>query len=219
MRIACVGYRAWALNIYDRIAKDARHTFLMIRDKGQFVEELIKEFCPELVLFYGWSWVVSEDIFRDYTCLMLHPSPLPLYRGGSPIQNQIIAGEKKSKVTIFIMNGELDAGDIVAQDDLRLDGSLDEIFTRIEESGVRLTQDILNNGMVPMPQDHSKATYCKRRSPRDSEISLEELKEKDAEYLYNKIRMLADPYPNAFIRTVDGKRLTIKVAEIREEDS
>jgi len=217
MRIFCVGYRDWALNIYDRISIDSCHTFLMVKDKERFSEAVIKDFCPDLVLFYGWSWMVPESIWRNHTCLMLHPSPLPLYRGGSPIQNQIIAGERNSKVTIFIMNGELDAGDIVAQDGLSLDGSLDEIFARIEESGVRLTQNILLHGITPIPQDHSKATYCKRRSPRDSEISLEELKEKNAEYLYNKIRMLADPYPNAFIRTADGKRLAIRVAEIQED--
>ena len=37
-----------------------------------------------------------------------------------------------------------------------------------------------------------------------------------AEYLYNKIRMLANPYPNAFIRTADGKKLMITSAHIQE---
>ena len=46
---------------------------------------------------------------------MLHPSPLPKYRGGSPIQNQIIRGVVDSMVTIFVMNDKIDAGDIIAQ--------------------------------------------------------------------------------------------------------
>jgi hypothetical protein len=29
--------------------------------------------------------------------------------------------------------------------------------------------------------------------------------------------MLADPYPNAYIRMIDGKRLIIKVAEINSD--
>jgi methionyl-tRNA formyltransferase/UDP-4-amino-4-deoxy-L-arabinose formyltransferase/UDP-glucuronic acid dehydrogenase (UDP-4-keto-hexauronic acid decarboxylating) len=115
------------------------------------------------------------------------------------------------------MNGDMDAGDIVAQEDLNLAGSLADIFSRIEDAGVRLTLDILRNGLKPVPQDHSKATNCKRRKPQDSEITLDELKGCDAEYLYNKIRMLAEPYPNAYIRTVDGKRLLIKVAAIQGE--
>ena len=43
---------------------------------------------------------------------MLHPSPLPKFRGGSPIQNQIIRNKKKSMVTIFRINNILDGGDI-----------------------------------------------------------------------------------------------------------
>ena len=46
---------------------------------------------------------------------MLHPSPLPKFRGGSPIQNQIIRGKKISAVTIFKINKIIDGGDIYFQ--------------------------------------------------------------------------------------------------------
>ena len=217
-RIACIGYRSWAVNIYDRLAKSSDQVFLIFRTKAQYNEDALRDFCPDLVLFYGWSWFVPEQILQDYKCLMLHPSPLPKYRGGSPIHNQIIAGEKKSKVSIFIMTDEMDAGDIVAQEDLSLEGSLLDIFSRLEDAGVRLTLNILDTGLNPVAQDDTKATYCKRRRPEESEITIEELQGSKAEFLFNKIRMLADPYPNAFIRTVDGKRLIIKAAEIREKE-
>lgn len=214
MRVACVGYREWSLNIYDRLASSTDDVFLIIRSKAQFDAAAIQDFHPDLVLFYGWSWIVPPSLVTGSTCLMLHPSPLPLYRGGSPIQNQIISGEEDSKVTIFIMDDEIDAGNIIAQADLSLAGSLAEIFARIEEAGVRLTLDILRNGYVARPQDHEKATKCRRRSPAESEITVEELTSSTAQHLYNKIRMLADPYPNAFIKTADGRRLLIKSADI-----
>ena len=217
MRIACVGYRSWALNIYDQLAQSMDHVFLIFRSREQFNEEALRDFRPDLVLFYGWSWIISDDLLKDYRCLMLHPSPLPRYRGGSPIQNQIIAGETSSKVSIFVMNNEIDAGDLLAQKYLSLEGSLDEIFCRIEQIGFQLTLQILRDGLNPVPQDPTRATFCKRRKPEDSEITLAELQEKDAKYLYNKIRMLADPYPNAFIRTIDGKRLLIKMAALHED--
>ena len=44
---------------------------------------------------------------------MLHPSALPKFRGGSPIQNQIIRNIKNSKVTLFKMNEKIDAGPII----------------------------------------------------------------------------------------------------------
>ena len=110
MRVACIGYRQWALNIYDALEKYTDDLYFICRSKLEFNESSIRDFNPDLILFYGWSWIVSDRILTDYKCIMLHPSPLPKYRGGSPIQNQIIAGEKKSKVTIFIMNSEIDAG-------------------------------------------------------------------------------------------------------------
>lgn len=218
MRIACVGYRSWALNIYDSLAQNSDHNFLIFRSRAQYKEEVLRDFRPDFVLFYGWSWYVSAQLLNDFKCLMLHPSPLPKYRGGSPIQNQIIAGEMDSKVSIFLMNSEIDAGDIAAQESLSLAGSISDIFSRIENLGIQLTRVIIDNAFNPIPQDHTSATYCKRRKPEDSEITLSELREKDAEYLFNKIRMLADPYPNAFFRTADGRRLGFKVADIQDDN-
>jgi methionyl-tRNA formyltransferase len=214
MRIACVGYRNWALNIYDRLAATTDHTFLIFRSKAQFNIEALADFKPDLVLFYGWSWLVPTDILAHYTCLMLHPSPLPRYRGGSPIQNQIIAGEVDSKVSLFVMTETLDAGDIVGQCDLSLIGTIEEIFKRLENVGVELTRHIFKDGFQRKQQDHSKATYCKRRTPSESEITAEELATQPAEYLYNKIRMLGDPYPNAYIIAADGNKLMITEAHI-----
>ena len=214
MRIACVGYRNWSLNIYDRLAASTDHTFLIFRSKAQFNIEALADFKPDFVLFYGWSWIVPTDILLSYICLMLHPSKLPRYRGGSPIQNQIIAGETNSSVSLFIMSEELDGGDLVGQCDLSLVGTIDDIFKRIEDVGVELTLDIFKNGLKPEPQDNSSATFCKRRTPYESEITAEELASMPAEYLYNKIRMLADPYPNAYILAADGIRLMITAAYI-----
>lgn len=216
MRIACVGYREWALNIYDSLASSTDHTYLIFKSKLQYNESALRDFQPDLILFYGWSWYINEKLLTDYTCLMLHPSPLPKYRGGSPIQNQIILGEKTSKVSIFIMNNEIDAGDIVGQEDICLEGSLGGIFRQIEDAGVRITTEILTEGLKREPQIHGDATYYKRRSEADSEITLEELAEGSAEFLFNKIRMLADPYPNAYIRTCDGKRLVILDARVED---
>ena len=214
MKIACVGYRKWAIQIYDKLQKIKKHKFLIITNFEDFTENKIHEFKPDYVLFYGWSWKVSDNLISQYTCLMLHPSDLPLYRGGSPIQNQIINGIKETKVTIIKMNEKIDAGDIVGKRNLNLQGSLDQVFNRIFHAGFDITKDFLENGITYVKQDEQRATYYKRRNPADSEITLEELKTKNADYLYNKIRMLADPYPNAFIRTSDKKIIILKNVEI-----
>ena len=214
MKICCVGYRDWALKIYDFLSKNSKNEFYIIKSKNEYCEKNIREYNPDYILFYGWSWIIDKDLINDYKCVMLHPSPLPKYRGGSPIQNQIINGEMHSAVTLFIMDDGIDTGDIIAQDYLSLEGHLDEIFDRIYKIGSELTMNIFENGYDRKKQDNSQSTYFPRRKKEESEITLEELKNMNGDYLYNKIRMLEDPYPNSFIRTADGKKILIKLAEM-----
>jgi methionyl-tRNA formyltransferase len=219
MNIACVTYRDWAIDIYEKIFQVYKdnHNFLIYKDKISFNEKELIDFKPDLILWYGWSWIVNEKLVNNYESIMLHPSPLPLYRGGSPIQNQIINGEKIGAVTLFRMNEGLDKGDIYQQLPMSLEGSLDDIFLRISNLGFAATCSVINGEFTLRPQDHSKATYFKRRLPIDSEITLDELENKPAEYLYNKIRMLTDPYPNAFFKTSDGKKIIFNSVSLDEK--
>tara|TARA_Y100000593_G_scaffold53094_1_gene99468 strand:+ start:5338 stop:5985 length:648 start_codon:yes stop_codon:yes gene_type:complete len=214
MKICCVGYRKWALDIYDYLKTVDEYDTYIISSKDEYDEDKIREYNPDYILFYGWSDIINKKLIKDFKCIMLHPSLLPKYRGGSPLQNQIINGETLSAVTLFLMDEGIDTGDIIAQASLSLDGNLDEILDRMTLIGLSLTKHIFENGYTRVKQDDSEATYYKRRTPDMSEITPEELSHMDAEYLYNKIRMLQDPYPNAFIRTRDGKKLKIKIAEI-----
>lgn len=147
---------------------------------------------------------------------MLHPSKLPKYRGGSPIQNQIIAGESESAVTLFLMSEKMDAGGIYFQQDISLEGHIQDIFNRIIKTGIIGTIQLLTEQLIAIPQDETKATYCKRRLTHQSEITMDELQNQFTQYLYNKIRMLEDPYPNVFIKTKDGQKLIIKYAELSD---
>ena len=214
-KILCVGYRKWALNIYSKIAKNYKDGDVrVIKSYDEYCDSFVRGYNPDYILFYGWSWIVDKDIIGDYKCIMLHPSKLPKYRGGSPIQNQIIRGVNDSAVTLFIMNEEMDSGNIVFQESMSLSGSIDDIFNRIEGLGYKGTMQFLDDPTDGVKQIEEDATYFKRRTEQQSEITLDELKRESAEYLYNKIRMLGDPYPNAFIRTRDNKKLLIKFSEI-----
>lgn len=209
MRIACIGYRDWAIQIYKELSRTLDHEFLLIQSEEEYKDQTIRDYQPDLVLFYGWSRIVRREIVKQFTCLMLHPSRLPEYRGGSPIQNQIIRGVEESAVTILVMDEGIDTGPIVAQAALSLLGSIDDIFHRISKIGYELTCKLIAEGLDPVEQDHAAATEFKRRSPSESEITKAELMNASSLYLYNKIRMLQSPYPNAFIRTSDGKKLYI----------
>jgi methionyl-tRNA formyltransferase len=215
MKILCVTYRDWAKNIYIKLEQNKKKNqiFYSHYDK-RGLNKKIKSINPDFILFYGWSWIIKKIYFSKYNCLMLHPSLLPKFRGGSPIQNQIIRNIKKSAVTIFKINEVIDGGDILYQSKLSLKGSLDDIFQRMSEIGFKGTQKILNSKKIKQKkQNHSKATYYKRRKPEESEITVKELKKSNPVYIYNKLRMLADPYPNPFIK-IKNKKLIIKSFKI-----
>ena len=95
-----------------------------------------------------------------------------------------------------------------------MNGTLQQIFERIVKLGIEGTKKILSQKKIRVKkQNHSKSTYFRRRSPKESEITMHEIKNKSAEYILSKIRMLDDPYPNAFIK-VKNKKILIKKATI-----
>ena len=162
---------------------------------------------PEIIFFPDWSWIIPNEIISNYKCICFHESNLPKFRGGSPIQNQIIRGVTKTKTTAFIMNEKIDAGDIILQKNLSLEGSIQEIFSRMAENDYSLILKIINGKYKRRKQSGKPTTYS-RRKPKESELkSLNHSKN----YLYNFIRMLEDPYPNAFIR-IGKQKLVFKKA-------
>jgi methionyl-tRNA formyltransferase len=208
MKIWICAYRDWSLAIYNQISKEFDNIEL-IESKKEF-EHVSSSFQEEDIIFFlGWSWIIPDDIVEKYNCICLHPSPLPKYRGGSPLQHQIINGESISAVTYFRMTDELDAGPILFQEEFSLIGDLKDVINRIIPLGIKGIFLILSNDIQEKNQDTSEATYYKRRKPIESEITLDEISNVTAEQLYNKIRALQDPYPNAYIKCNDGSKLYI----------
>ena len=215
MKIIGCAYRRWALQIFEHLEKSVE--IKIIRSPENITPGVIEEYQPDLILFYGWSWTVPDDIVNNYLCLCLHPSPLPKYRGGSPIQNQIMNGEVESAVSIFKMTEEIDAGDLCAQVPFSLEGNLWEILNTIRDIGsfetLRIIRELKN--LKYWPQEGEITTF-KRRLPDESEITFEELRFATARYLHNKIRGLQSPYPNAYIICSDGKKLYLTEAQCEE---
>lgn len=210
LKILVCAYREWAFDIVSGIPYDCK---LVIQP-----ESLLQTFLtyqPQIVLLLGWSWKVPADIYKKVPTICLHPSPLPHYRGGSPIQHQIMAGEKESAVTYFMVGDGIDDGPILAQEKISLEGSLDEIFGRITALGRLLLLHILEQyPNFKTRKQKGGLTYFTRRTPDMSELTPFDFKNQTAEELYNFVRALADPYPNAFVICADGKKLYIKEASL-----
>ena len=211
MKVIGIGYRDWSINIYKRL-KNKKIDIKIIKTK-RIDLALINSLNPEYILFYGWSWKVPAKIINRYKCIMLHPSKLPNFAGGSPIQNQIIRNVKKSAVTLFRMNESIDGGNIINQSNMSLRGTLNDIFDRIITKGTLLTLKMFKK--YNEKKNNVRKVY-KRLNQSKSEITLKELRTKSGLFLINKIRMLQDPYPNPYIRTKDNKKLIIKKAILKK---
>jgi len=195
-------HRKWAKRLYAKLSKKYKN-MILLSSPTKLTMKYLKEINPKMIFFPDWSWIIPKEIVSNFKCVCFHESNLPKFRGGSPIQNQIIRNIKKTKTTAFLMNESLDSGYIMLQKDLSLEGSLNQIFKRMIANDYEMIVKIIS-GLYRLKKQRGKPTTFKRRKPEESELKHLNYSK---EYLYNFIRMLADPYPNAFLKV--GKRKII----------
>lgn len=137
----------------------------------------------EFGLIAAYSQILKRDILDAFPggILGLHPSLLPKYRGASPIQSALLAGEKETGISLYLMDEKMDHGPILAQEKIAIEDS-DDYFSLEEKlagAGAKLfTQNISRhlNGEIPLvPQDESLATLTKKLRTEDAFIRPEEV--------------------------------------------
>jgi methionyl-tRNA formyltransferase len=81
------------------------------------VVQRLSELAPDFIAVAAFGQKLPGEVLEmpKYGCLNVHPSLLPRYRGGNPVQRQIMAGEQISGVSIIYMSERMDAGDICIQ--------------------------------------------------------------------------------------------------------
>ena len=98
----------------------------------------------------------------------------------------------------------------LSYDYLSLDGSLNDIFSRIKINDYEMIVNIIQ-GKFKKRKQKGKSSYYKRRKPEESELKNLDYSNK---YIHDFIRMLSDPYPNAFIK-IGKKKLIFKSASYK----
>ena len=102
----------------------------------------------DLLVVGAFGQILSPQILSEVRIgsLNLHTSFLPDYRGGTPIENQILAGDSSGGITFLWMDGEVDAGPIVAQSRIKLSpdhDSYDAVFERYHRAAGELARELL----------------------------------------------------------------------------
>ncbi len=96
----------------------------------------------------------------------IHPSLLPRWRGPSPINAAILAGDKLSGITVQRLALAMDAGDILKQQEFVLDETMTakNLSNYCAKLSAKLTVEVLReleSGREEVrSQDSSEATYC-----------------------------------------------------------
>jgi methionyl-tRNA formyltransferase len=139
----------------------------------------------------------------------IHPSLLPKYRGASPIEGALLAGEQETGVTIMLMDEGMDTGPILAQRSvaIELEDSAGSLGERLARLGAELLLDTLalwlDGRIEARRQDDAQATYTKPVSKEDAVIDWEQ----PATEIWRRIRAY-NPRPGA--RTWwDGDQLNV----------
>jgi methionyl-tRNA formyltransferase len=201
--------KSWNITNAQRLKeKDTPNSWEIITNKDDFTPERVREISPRYIFVPHWSWMIPEEIWKNYETVVFHPADLPNGRGGTPIQNQIVRGIYNTKLTAFRATGEIDAGPIYCKRDFNMsEGNVDEILTRASNIYFNeMIPEIIKKEPTPIPQKGEVVLY-KRRKPEQSDLSRLEFDSLTPQQLYDFIRMLdGEGYPKAYIEHF-GQRL------------
>ena len=193
--------RPWCRELPYKLEKRTGKNFFLIGDKKDLNLDYLNSISPEYIFFPHWSYIIPEEIYQNFTCVIFHMTDLPYGRGGSPLQNLIVRGHSETKISAIQCSKEIDAGPIYLKKPLSLEGSAEEIFIRANQIIEEMIFEILDTNPKPEPQIGEVVKFV-RRKPEDGNLS----GKKTLDELYDYIRMLdAEGYSPAFIRFGDYK--------------
>jgi len=189
-------------------------------DKIRNLKLEIRNLKPDLGIVAAYGQILPKEILDmlKFGCLNVHPSLLPKYRGPTPMRFTILNGDKKTGVTIILIDEKIDHGPILAQGEWeisnpkithpRLSKELAEVAAKLL---IETIPKWLKGEIKPKTQDESQVTYTKILTREDGRIDWA----LSARQIERQIRAF-DPWPGAFT-LMDSKKIKILEAEILEQ--
>ena len=152
-----------------------------------------------VLVAYGEYLPSSLLDLPERASINLHPSLLPRWRGSTPIQSAILAGDRTTGVTIIRMDKGLDTGPILGQQSVEIgeEETHPELSSRLAVVGAELLAQILpqwlRGEIEPIPQDDAKATLTHTLIKEDGLLDWTH----SAEELARRVRAL-QPWPGTY---------------------
>jgi len=176
----------------------------------------------QLFVVASYGKILPKEILDipKHGTLNIHPSLLPLFRGPSPIQSQILKNTRMVGVTIMLMDEKIDHGPIVAQGAVPMSDPLPstpELETVLARAGGKLLAKTIPGWIAgnidKQEQNHKASTYTKQIKKEDGLVDIEK---EDPEMLYRKFRAY-DPWPGIYFFQ-NGKRIKITNAKFENRE-
>ena len=172
-------------------------------------QDRLAEFAPDLMVIVAYGLLLPPEVLSlpGAGCINVHASVLPRWRGASPIQAAILAGDRQTGVSLMQMAEGLDTGPVFAEEQTDIDAheTAGELHDRLAELGadllIRCLDPILDDTLTPVPQRETDVTYAARISKADACIDWS----RSAVDIDRLIRAY-DPWPVAET-LLDGERM------------
>lgn len=182
--------------------------------------ELIKNNVQaDIGILAAYGEIIKKEVLDLFPkgILNIHPSLLPKYRGASPIQAAIMAGETQTGVSIIKMDEKVDHGPIISQfkEDIAPTDTSETLRARLFERSaqvlVELIEPYLQDKITPRVQNDKQASFTKTLRKQDGFIELSKTPTDTAERFIRAMQ----PWPVAW--TLVGKR-RLKILRAHIED-
>jgi len=179
----------------------------------------IGKLAPEVIITASYGGMLRRKLRQTaiYEAINLHPSLLPLYRGPTPIQSSLLNGDHLTGVTIFRLTGRMDAGPILAQEELPIED--EDNYSVLHDKLAILAAEMLAGSLPRLEQgeisareqNESLATRTEKIKSRDLILDWE----LPAEQVHNHIRAYSfEPGAYSHLR---GKNLKILSAVLTSQ--
>ncbi len=186
----------------------------------QFLESL-KSYAADVQVVVAFR-MLPEVVWNmpSHGTINVHASLLPNYRGAAPINHAVMNGETVSGVTTFLLQHEIDTGNVLLQQEVDIAdtdnaGVLhDNLMHAGAELLLRTLKGIKNKTITPVPQSEMTNGELKHAPKIFKEDGLIDWS-KSGKQVYNHIRGLS-PYPAAYTK-LNEKVLKIYEASILDE--
>lgn len=169
------------------------------------IEAELAETKADAAVLVSYGKIIPErtlNLFGSVGIINIHPSRLPKYRGPSPIEAAILAGDTSTAISIMQLDAGMDTGPVYVQLDVPLTGheTKPELSDKLSRLGAKLLintlPDILSGKLKPKPQPKSDVSITSLISKQDGIL---DPATDTASVLERKIRAYQDyPKPKLF---------------------